>query len=63
MKIRLMGTADEINTASAVLHAYDGLRIVAVSRPYLNRDNPAQLRVYLDAHLMSAHDLPEDTPQ
>ena len=51
MKIRLMGDGDKVTAMIAALQAAPGLRITDVSRPYPNRGNPAQVRVYLDAEV------------
>ena len=51
MNIRLMGDSGQVAAMVAVLLAAPGLRITSVSRPYPNRGNPAQVRVYLDAEV------------
>ncbi|MCU7724577.1 hypothetical protein ODJ79_12690 [Actinoplanes sp. KI2] len=59
MNIRLMGDGDQVAAAVAALETTPGLRIVTVSRPYANRRDPEQMRIYLDAEVTAAvHDHP-----
>ena len=51
MNIRLMGDASQVAAALAFLETLPGLRITSVSRPYPNRRDPGQQRIYLDADL------------
>jgi hypothetical protein len=51
MNIRLMGDGDQVAAAVAALETAPGLRITAVSRPYANRRDPEQMRIYLDAEI------------
>ncbi|GGQ77678.1 hypothetical protein [Couchioplanes azureus] len=51
MNIRLMGDGDQVAAAVAVLETLPGLRIASVSRPYPNRRDPEQMRIYLDAEI------------
>lgn len=51
MKIRLMGDGDQVDNALAALEKTPWLRITAVSRPYANRRDPGQMRIYLDAEV------------
>jgi len=51
MNIRLMGDGDKVAAAVAALENTPGLRITSVSRPYANRRDPEQMRIYLDAEI------------
>lgn len=51
MKLRLMGSPQECGAAVALLHQLPGLRLTEVSRPYPNRNDPQQVRVYVEANL------------
>lgn len=52
MKIRLMGDGDQVAAAVALLEALPRLRVTGVSRPYANRRDPEQMRIYLDAEIV-----------
>lgn len=52
MNIRVMGDSDQVAAAVAVLEAFPGLHVTSVSRPYPNRRDPGQVRVYLDATVL-----------
>jgi hypothetical protein len=52
VKIRVMGDSDQVAVAVAVLEAFPGLHVTDVSRPYPNRRDPGQVRVYLDATVL-----------
>ncbi|MFI7598420.1 hypothetical protein [Actinoplanes sp. NPDC049681] len=54
MNIRLTGGGDQVAAAVAVLETLPGLRIASVSRPYANRRDPEQMRIYLDAEITGA---------
>jgi hypothetical protein len=51
MKIRIIGTPDEVRAAVAALRACQvpQLDVTGVSDPYPVRSNPAHVRVYVDA--------------
>jgi hypothetical protein len=51
MNIRLMGDGDHVAAMVAALENATGLRITKVSRPYANRRDPQQMRIYLDAEI------------
>ncbi|OJF15526.1 hypothetical protein [Couchioplanes caeruleus] len=51
MNIRLMGDGNQVAAAVAVLETLPGLRIASVSRPYANRRDPEQMRIYLDVEI------------
>lgn len=51
MNIRLMGDGDQVAAAVDVLAQVPGLRVTHVSRPYANRRDPEQMRIYLDAEI------------
>lgn len=49
MKIRLMGTEQECDAAVRALTVL--LNLIEVSRPYSNRGDSSQVRVYVEAEL------------
>ncbi|GIE87903.1 hypothetical protein [Actinoplanes regularis] len=49
MNIRLMGDGDQVAAMVAALENAPGLHVTRVSRPYANRRDPEQMRIYLDA--------------
>jgi hypothetical protein len=49
MNIRLSGDGDQVAALVAALEIAPGLRVTKVSRPYANRRDPEQMRIYLDA--------------
>jgi hypothetical protein len=54
VKLRLLGTADECETALAVLRAH--LDVIDVSRPYPGRGDSRQVRVYVEARIPARTD-------
>ena len=63
MRIRLMGTLDEVQAVQQALSTTPGLQVVDTSAPYPNRGDSHQVRVYLDIHptAMSSAEVPEAT--
>ena len=51
MKIRLIGDGDQVAAAVALLETLPSLHVTGVSRPYANRRDPEQMRIYLDAEI------------
>lgn len=54
MNIRLMGDGDQVAAIVAALETTAGLRVTRVSRPYANRRDPEQMRIYLDAEITAS---------
>jgi hypothetical protein len=54
MNIRLMGDGDQVAALVAALESLPGLHVTNVSRPYANRRDPEQMRIYLDAEIIAA---------
>lgn len=53
MNIRLLGDGDQVAALVAALETAPGLRIASISRPYANRRDPEQMRIYLDAEVIT----------
>lgn len=51
MNIRLSGDGNQVDNAVAALEKLPWLRITTVSRPYANRRDPEQMRIYLNAEV------------